>query len=100
MDKSNPSLCVSPKFLKYPDDNPVPELTKIISSKFLVKYPVAFQLISKLFILVFPLNPVSNALVTTCSNGGSATKALGNLHGAAGSAQANSTGDGALLASL
>ena len=39
-------------------------------------------------------------LTITCSNGGSATNALGNLQGAPGSAHDNSTGDGALLASL
>ena len=46
------------------------------------------------------LIPSSVPLVITCSRGGSATKAFGNLQGAPGSAQLNSTGEGALLASL
>ena len=51
-------------------------------------------------IIYFSFCSNSTPFVITCSNGGSATKALGNLQGAEGDAQDSSTGAGVLLASL
>ena len=95
-ENSIPCLCVSPKFLKYPADTPVPVLTNRISSIF-TKWKSAA---SQLWLSILPFAPISKPFVTTCSKGGSATKALGNRQGAVGEAQDNYTGAGVLFASL